>query len=449
MSRKRFPRGAPGAGPDAEPQLARIDTLNDDGRGVARVDGKVSFIDGALPGELVRYRVLKGKRNFDQGELVEILEASPHRVAPACEHFGVCGGCSLQHLEATAQIAEKERILRDKLRQFGGVEPEHWLPALTGPVWGYRRSARLGVRNVPKKGGIIIGFRERRSSYLTPLYACHTLDARAARLLPALVGLITGLSCRDRIPQLEVACGDDEVALVFRHLEAFTATDLARLSDFGREHGVRVYLQPRGPESVTALEPSDPSPLSYHLPEFEVAIHFRPTDFIQVNAGINRRMVAQAVALLDPRPGETVVDLFCGLGNFTLPLARRAARVTGVEAERRLVLGARDNAARNGIVNAEFRQADLYDEAQARDFWAGASFDKLLIDPPRSGAMEVLKLLPGDGPRRLVYVSCNPATLARDAEYLVNSHGYRLTRAGVMDMFPHTNHVESIAVFEC
>lgn len=448
MSRKRFSRGMPGTEPGVEPRLARIDTLNEDGRGVARVDGKVSFIDGALPGELVRYRVLKGRRNFDQGELVEIIQASPHRVTPACGHFGVCGGCSLQHLEAEAQIEEKERILRDKLHQFGGVGPEHWLPPLIGPVRGYRRSARLGVRNVPKKGGIIIGFRERRSSYLTPLHDCHTLDARAARLLPALGKLITGLSCNDRIPQLEVACGDDEVALVFRHLQAFTAADLARLSGFGREHGVRIYLQPQGPESVTALEPPDPPLLSYQLPEFEIVIHFRPTDFIQVNAGINRRMVAQAIALLDPRPEETVVDLFCGLGNFTLPLARRAARVTGVEAERRLVLGARDNAVRNGIVNAEFRQADLHDEAQARDFWAGASFDKLLIDPPRSGAMEVLKFLPANGPRRLVYVSCNPATLARDAEYLVNSRGYRLTRAGVMDMFPHTNHVESIAVFE-
>lgn len=444
--RRGLPRAQPGGA--AEPRLARIDTLNDDGRGVARVDGKVTFIDGALPGELVRYRVLKGKRNFDQGELVELVEPSKHRVTPACEYFGVCGGCSLQHLDAAAQIGEKERVLRDKLRQFGGVEPAGWLPPLTGPAWGYRRSARLGVRNVPKKGGIIVGFRERRSSYLTPLRDCRTLDARAARLLPALIELISGLSRNDRLPQVEVACGDDEAALVFRHLELLTPSDLDRLAAFGREHGVRIYLQSQGPESVAPLEPADPPPLSYRLPEFDVTIRFRPTDFIQVNADINRRMVAQAVALLDPQPAERVIDLFCGLGNFTLPLARRAARVTGVEAERRLVLGARDNAARNGIANAEFRQVDLYDETQAREFWADTRFDKLLIDPPRSGAMEVLKHLPETGPRRLVYVSCNPATLARDSEYLVNSRGFRLTRIGVMDMFPHTNHVESIAVFE-
>jgi 23S rRNA (uracil1939-C5)-methyltransferase len=434
--------------PNTEPRLARIDALNDDGRGVARVDGKVTFIDSALPGELVKYQVSKGKRNFDQGELLEIIEPSPQRVTPECEYFGVCGGCSLQHLAPAAQILDKEQVLRDKLRQFGDITPEEWLPPLTGPAWGYRRSARLGVRNVPKKGGIIIGFRERHSSYLNPMRDCRTLDARAAHLLPALIELISGLSRNDRIPQLEVACGDDEVALVFRHLEPLTPADSEGLAAFGRRHGVRIYLQPQGPESVAPLQPADPPPLSYRLPEFDVTIHFRPTDFIQVNADINRQMVARAVALLDPQPEEQVIDLFCGLGNFTLPLARRAARVIGVEAERRLVLGARDNAARNGIGNAEFRQADLYDEAQARDFWSGAVFDKLLIDPPRSGAMEVLKHLPQRGPRRLVYVSCNPATLARDGEYLVNSRGYRLTRIGVMDMFPHTNHVESIAVFE-
>jgi 23S rRNA (uracil1939-C5)-methyltransferase len=448
MSRRGRPTAKPAAALDAVPRLARIDAINDDGRGVARVDGKVTFIDGALPGELVKYRILKVKRNLDQGELVEVVEASRHRVTPACEYFSVCGGCSLQHLDAAAQIGEKERLLRDKLRQFGGVEPESWLPPLAGPAWGYRRSARLGVRNVPKKGGIIIGFRERRSSYITPLRDCRTLDTRAARLLPALIDLISGLARNDRIPQLEVACGDDEAALVFRHLESLDAADLASLAAFGRQQGIRIYLQPQGPESVAPLEPAEPPPLSYRLPEFDVTIHFRPTDFIQVNADVNRQMVACAVDLLDPQPAERVVDLFCGLGNFTLPLARRAAQVTGVEAERRLVLGARDNALRNGIANAEFRQVDLYDEAQAHDFWAGARFDKLLIDPPRSGAMEVLKQLPASGSRRLVYVSCNPATLARDSEYLVNSRGYRLARVGVMDMFPHTNHVESIAVFE-
>lgn len=427
---------------------ALIETLNDDGRGVARIAGKVAFVAGALPGERVRVAFEKSKRHYDHARVAAIIEASPDRVEPECRHFGVCGGCSLQHLRPEAQIREKEAVLREKLQRFGGLAPEAWLPAAAGASDHYRRSARLGVRNVPGKGGIIVGFRERRSSYITPLQDCLVLDRRVSALLPALAELVSGLSCKDRLPQIEAACGDEEAALVFRHLVPLTPGDLQRLSAFGESHQVRVYMQPGGPETVAALWPRDPGPLSYALPAFGLALAFRPTDFIQVNAEVNRLMVQQAVALLAPDGSDTVLDLFCGLGNFTLPLARHAGRVVGVESDRRLVEAARENARRNGIANAEFREADLYDETQVRSLWAQVRPAKLLLDPPRSGAIEVLKQLPASPPERIVYVSCNPATLARDSEYLVNARDYRLTRAGVLDMFPHTSHVESIAVFE-
>lgn len=427
---------------------ARIEALSDDGRGLARIDGKVTFVAGGLPGERVRVAFEKSKRHYDHARVVEVLEPSPERVQPECRHFGVCGGCSLQHLDAAAQIREKEALLREKLQRFGGIAPREWLAPTRAESWHYRRSARLGVRDVPGKGGIIVGFRERRSSYLTPLADCLVLDRRISALLPALVELVSGLSCRERLPQIEAACGDEEAALVFRHLVPLTEDDLQRLSAFAETHGVRVYLQPGGPDSVAPLWPAAPGPLAYALPEFDLTMAFRPTDFIQVNAAVNRLVVSKAVELLDAGAGDTVLDLFCGLGNFTLPLARRAARAVGVEADLRLVEAARENARRNGVANAEFRQADLYDEAQAQALWRDTRPDRLLLDPPRSGAIEVLKHLPKEPPRRIVYVSCNPATLARDAEYLVNARKYRLTHAGVLDMFPHTSHVESIAVFE-
>lgn len=428
--------------------VATVDSMNDDGRGVARIDGKVTFIDGALPGEMVRIRILKGRRNFDQASVIEVLEPSPDRVVPACPHFDLCGGCSLQHLSSPAQIREKEAVLRGMLQKFGGIQAGQWLEPVSGPVHHYRRSARLGVRDVPKKGGVIVGFRERRSSYINPTRDCLVLDERVARLLPVLPQTIEALSCKQRIPQIEIACSDEAAALVFRHLQPLTANDRERLSEFSREYQVQVWLQAGGPETVTPLWPAEPAPLSYRLPDFDVTIRFVPTDFIQVNGDINRRVVSRAIELLDPAPTERVLDLFCGLGNFTLPLARSAGLVIGVEGEQRLVDGARANAALNGIENAQFQRVDLFDEAMVSDFLARSPCDLLLLDPPRSGAIEVLKHLPEPGPRRIVYVSCNPATLARDAEFLVNARGYRLVRAGVMDMFPHTTHVESIAVFE-
>lgn len=429
---------------------AMIEAFADDGHGVARIDGKVVFVAGGLPGEHVRIAFERSRRHFDHARVVEVLSPAPERVEPPCPHFGVCGGCSLQHLHPEAQVAAKARLLREKLERFGGLVPERWLDPVSGDPLHYRCSARLGVRDVPAKGGIIVGFRERRSHYLAVLTECRVLDRRAAALLPALRELISTLSCRERLPQVEIACGDEECAFVFRHLVPLTAADVQRLRTFGEMHGVRMYGQAGGPDTVTPLWPDDPGPLYYAMPEFGLRMAFVPTDFIQVNAAVNRAMVARAIELLAAQDGETVLDLFCGLGNFTLPVARSAAvTVVGVEADERLVVAARENAVRNGVDNAEFRRADLYEEAAVRALWSEIRPQRLLLDPPRSGAIEVLKLMPADGaPAHIVYVSCNPATLARDAEYLVKARGYRLTAAGVLDMFPHTGHVESIAVFE-
>lgn len=431
------------ATPRGDIAVAEIHALNHDGRGVGRVDGKITFIEGALPGEQVRFRYHNKRPQYDAGVVVEVLRPSADRVAPPCPYFGVCGGCVLQHMAPTAQLAAKQQVLADNFTHIGRVQPETWLPPIAGAAWGYRRRARLGVRLVPKKGGVIIGFRERRRSFITQLDACLTLDPRASRLLPALHELITGLSRPNRLPQIEVAVGDDVCAFVFRHLEPLTDADRERFEHFGAEHGVQIFLQPKDIDSVRALFPPDPVPLTYRLQKHDVCIEFRPTDFIQVNAEVNRALVHQAIALLDVQAHERVLDLFCGLGNFTLPLARRAAAVVGMEADAGLLARAGANAVRNDCVNVEFRHADLYKAPPALD-----AFDKLLLDPPRTGAMEALRRLPHPGPQRIVYVACDPATLARDSDYLVHARGYRLRAAGVADMFPQTSHVESIALFE-
>ncbi len=433
--------------PSADALGVRIDSLNHDGRGVARVDGKVVFIDGALPGEDVLFRYRKRRGKYDSGAIVEILKPSPDRIVAACAHHGVCGGCSLQHLRPAAQIAAKEQVLRDALTRLAKVPVAHWLSPVTGPPWGYRRKARLGARLVPKKGGALVGFREKRSAFITPLEDCKTLDPRFAARLPDLQGLLSQLSCPDRIPQIEVAAGDDAAALVFRHLDPLTAGDVELLRAFGRRHGLQIHLQPKGPDSIHALWPRPAPMLSYRLPEHDIEILFQATDFTQVNSAVNRQMVDQAVALLDPQPRDRILDLFCGLGNFTLPLARRAGLVLGIEADARLVVRAEHNARHNGIENARFRAADLAGAAASRS-WDDFNFNKVLLDPPRPGAMDVIKQLPSAGVERIVYVSCNPATLARDSEDLVHISGYRLSQAGVIDMFPHTTHVESIAVFD-
>lgn len=426
--------------------IAEVQSLTHDARGVAHIAGKTVFIEGALPGERVRFRYHNKRPRYDTATVLEVLEASPDRVAAPCRYFGVCGGCTLQHLAAPAQVVAKQQVLSETLEHVGRVRPGNWLPPISGPATGYRRRARLGVRLVPKKGGVLVGFRERRRSYITPLDACLTLDPRLSALLPALREAIAALSRPDRVPQIETAAGDDACALVFRHLEPLTSGDLERLRAFAAEHRVGVYLQPGGPETVHPLWPNPAPELTYTLPAFDLRLAFGPTDFVQVHAAVNRQLVERAVALLDLAPGDRVLDLFCGLGNFTLALARRAGQVTGYEGDAGLVQRARDNARRNGLENAAFHAADLY-ATEGSALPAEARCDKLLLDPPRAGAMEAIKALPAGGPKRIVYISCNPATLARDSEYLVRGLGYRLEAAGIADMFPHTSHVESIALY--
>ncbi len=427
---------------------AVIEQLDYDGRGVARVDDKVVFIDGALPGERVRFRYGRRRRRYDTGVALEVITPAPERVAqPPCPHFGTCGGCSLQHLQAPAQVAAKEAVLRAQLRHIGKVAPVEWLAPLTGPAWSYRRRARLGVRLVPKKGGVLVGFRERRHSYITPLTECKTLDVRFARLLPALPTLIAGLSCPERIPQIELAAGDSEAALIFRHLAPLNRDDRERLAEFGARHHMQIHLQPGGPGTVQPLWPVSPPLLSYRLPEHAVEIRFAPTDFTQVNADLNPHLVSQALKLLALEPKDRLADLYCGVGNFTLPAARCVALALGVEGDAGLVRRAAANAEHNGLTGkTRFQQAD-FEEAGATIPGLDAGLDKLLLDPPRSGAMGALKHLASCAPARIVYVSCYPATLARDAEYLVRVLGYRLQAAGVIDMFPQTSHVESMALF--
>lgn len=425
---------------------ATVESLGYDGRGVARLGGKTVFIEGALPGERVRFRYVSKHKNFDTGALVELLETSPNRVTPPCPHFGTCGGCDLQHLRPEVQIQAKQRILAEQFAHIGKVQPETWLEPITGPALGYRRRARLGARLVPEQGGMHIGFRERRKSFLANLDTCLVLEPKIAGLLPELHTLIGSLSCAHRIPQIEVASGDNASALVFRHLLPLVEHDEELLRDFGKRHDIQIYLQAHGPDSLVALWPHEPEELFYRLSEFNVEIRFRPTDFIQINNAVNQKMVGQAVRLLELKGDEQVLDLFCGLGNFTLPLARHAGRVLGVEADATLIEGARRNAQLNGIANADFMVANLYHEGGPAP-WSDFRVDRLLLDPPRGGAIEAIKRLIEPLPSRIVYVSCHPATLARDSEYLVHALGYRLTAAGAMDMFPQTSHVESMAMF--
>ncbi len=435
-----------------EPIQAVIESLTHDARGVARVDGKAVFIEGTLPGEVVMFTYVDQHKRYDEGQLVEVLQPSVHRVEPRCVHFSVCGGCSLQHMEPAEQIHAKQRMLHDSLTHIGKVMPESWLPPLTGPQWGYRHKGRLGAKYVLKKSTMLVGFREKRGPLLAQLTRCEVLHPAVGERIMELRALIDGMHARQEIPQIEVAVGEGRryaTALVFRNMLTLDEHDIARLCEFGEQYDFQIYLQPAGYESVTLLWPTvlkSSARLSYSLPEYDLEMFFLPTDFTQVNAEMNRTMINHALALLDPQPEDRVLDLFCGLGNFTLPLARRAGQVVGVEGDEKLVQRARENASHNGIPNAEFHAADL--NLMMDSTWAGRGFNKILLDPPRTGALEIVKRLPELGASRIVYVSCNPATLARDAAELVHQHGYRMISAGVMDMFPHTTHVESIALFE-
>lgn len=430
-----------------EPVETTIESLTHDGKGVAHLDGKATFVHGSLPGERVRFLYTGRWRKYDEGRVVEVLESSPERVEPRCDQFGICGGCSLQHQAHEAQIAAKQQALLDALKHIGKVAPTEVLPPLLGAsAWGYRRKARLGVRFVPKKGGALVGFRERGSSKIADITCCHVLHPRVGELLPQLRELIDALSIRDQVPQIEMAMGDEICVLIFRVLENPNEADLSLLNEFGPQHQVAIYLQDGGPDTVKPLSGIG-AELSYALPSFDLTLQFLPNDFTQVNSDINRQMIQRAVEMLELQPEDRVLDLFCGLGNFTLPLARKAGAVTGVEGDAGLVARARENAERNGLTNTSFYTANLY-ETLEQEPWLQQRFNKILLDPPRSGAQEVLAHLPKLGAERIVYVSCYPGTLARDAGILVHELGYRLLSAGVMDMFPHTAHVESIALFE-
>ncbi|MFV1993647.1 MAG: 23S rRNA (uracil(1939)-C(5))-methyltransferase RlmD [Acidiferrobacterales bacterium] len=429
-------------------QPVTITDLNHEGHGVARVDGKVVFISGALPGEVVTYRI-KGRRRrkYDTAELVEIITASPDRIEPKCKYFNKCGGCRLQHLSFQAQIQWKQNTLKENLLRIGNTEPENWLPALTANEWAYRRKARLGVKYIEKQGGILIGFRGKQSSRINALQECLVLDERVSKLLPGLHELFNKISCNDKIPQIEISVGDSKVVFIIRHLVPFTSGDEDRFIEFAKLNNVEIYLQPKGPNTIIPLWPATESLLTYKIEQSDITIHFRPTSFTQVNSEINQKMISQVIKYLEPGKNDRVLDLFCGLGNFTLPIAKHAGKVIGIEGDDILVHSARDNAEKNGITNAEFTYADLFDEARATD-WRVVGYNKLLLDPPRSGAKDVVQSITKNAFEKIVYVSCNPSTLARDASVLVHEKNYRLTHAGVMDMFPHTKHVESLAVFE-
>ena len=399
------------------------------------------FVEGALPSERAAVHVFREKRKFDLARATSIVEASAGRREPRCPHFGICGGCATQHADERTQMAAKQRWLEDNLERIGKVRPETLLPIAYGPEWGYRHRARLSVRHVPSKGAMV-GFRERRSTHVADMRECHVLPERISKLIPELRTLVEKLSVRERLPQIEIAVGDNAAVLVFRHLLPLTAEDETHLKQFADARAVHVWLQPGGPDSAHPFHPAQ-SELYYELPEFGVRLDFRPTEFTQVNFAMNRVLVSRAVRLLDPQPGERVADLFCGLGNFSLPLAAKGALVVGFEGSAGLVERARANAAANGLV-AQFEVMNLFSSS----ILSFGPFDKLLIDPPREGAVEIAKALPDSWPRRIVYVSCDPATLARDAGVLVHARGFRLAAAGVVNMFPHTAHVESVAVFD-
>ena len=436
--------GAPRRGKDEPEQTATVTGLSHAGEGVVH-GGKAVFVAGALPGERIRFRRRRRHRQHDDGELLEVLEPSAARVVPRCAHFGVCGGCALQHLAPPAQLAAKDLELRQTLARVARVNPLRWLEPLTGPTWGYRRRARLGVKFVRKKGGVLVGFRERAAPYVAQLTYCEVLAPAAAALIAPLAAMLTGLAIREQVPQIEVAVADNATALVLRVLAPPSSEDLERLTAFGAAHDVRLYLQPGGLDSLRELGGAG-EPLRYALPRFGLELEFVPTDFIQVNGAVNEALVTRALELLELTPDARVLDLFCGIGNFTLPLARSAAAAVGVESEAALIARARANAARNGIGNAAFYPADLASAPAVEAPWLRGSYSHVLLDPPRSGARAVLATLAQLAPRRLLYISCHPGSLARDLGVLVHEHGFTLEAAGVVDMFPHTAHVESLAL---
>lgn len=424
---------------------ATVESLSHDGKGICRIEGKVIFVSGALPGELIRFSFRPHKRKHDEGNLIEVLKPSADRIEAKCKHYGVCGGCSFMHLSSEKQIEAKQQVLLDGLEHIGKVKAKEILPPLTTHPWGYRRKARLGVKYVYKKEKVLVGFRERGAPYLAELEQCEVLHPDAGLRLTSFATLIRSLSCYEKIAQIEVAIADNISAFVFRNLVELTEEDKEKLINYAKEESIAIYLQPKGPDTVTPLYPENPR-LQYSLPDYNVTLDFEPTDFTQVNQDINPKMIALALELLDLNENDHVLELFCGLGNFTLPMARFAKQITGVEGDADLIKRANKNAEQNDITNTDLHVANLMEDVSDAT-WLKNDYDKLLLDPPRSGAKEMLPYIDKMNIKHIVYVSCNPSTLARDAGTLVNEMGYTLEKAGVMDMFPHTAHVESIAIF--
>lgn len=436
-----------------DPVKASIESLSHEGRGVAHIDGKATFISGALPGEDVTFIYTSKRRSHDEGKIEEVLKASPDRVEPKCIHYAICGGCSLQHLSSRAQIRYKQKAMLESLQHLGKVEPEDVFEPITGDVWAYRRKARLGAKFVIKKDKVLLGFRERHGGFLADTDSCEVLHESVASQLKAMQAMMYRMQSRDQIPQIEVAVGDNATALIVRHLKPLPQADQQLWLDLAKENSYQLYLQPKGPDTVHCIwpDPSEKKPdLYYEHPQFDTKVHFGPQDFFQVNSSINRQMVPRAVELLKLTGEQRVLDLFCGLGNFTLPIARKAAHVTGVEGDLVMVKRARQTALDNGIDNTDYFACNLMgSELELKsEPWLKQQYDCILLDPPRSGAKEIIAHFGKLKAKRVVYVSCHPATLARDAGELVHTHGYTLMGAGIMDMFPHTAHVESIAVFE-
>ncbi len=436
--RKRIPQ---------EPFIATIESLSHDGRGISHIDGKITFIHGALPSEQVEARFTTKRGAFNEAITLNVLNASPDRVTPPCQHYELCGGCSMQHLDPSIQITHKQQVLLDQLKHFGKVTPKNILPPLTGPTLGYRRKARLGARYVIKKEKLLVGFRERNGRYIAEITNCPVLHPSVGEKILELQDLIRSLSQFQQIPQIEIAVGEERTALVIRHLEPLTNEDISTLCLFADKFHFDMYLQPKGPDTVHKIWPNDNvSRLTYSLPEQSIEMQFHPCDFTQVNQTVNRDMINQTIELLEPNSSDRILDLFCGLGNFSLALAKHCKEVIGVEGSKPAILRAQENAKLNEINNAQFLLANLSEDISKLS-WANQKYDKILIDPPRSGAEQVIKSLAPTDASRIVYVSCNPATLARDAGILVKDMGYVLQTVGVMDMFPHTSHVESIALF--
>lgn len=425
-----------------------INTLSHDGRGVTQHEGKTVFVHGALPGEKVLCKVTKHHRRYSEGKVIAIENPSLERVAPRCAHFGICGGCSMQHIDIKHQIQIKEKILLEQLKHFGNVVPQSLLEPTTGNGWGYRGKARLGVKFVTKKGKLLVGFREKLSNYLADIDACPVLHPSVGERLSLINGVITQLTQFDQIPQIEIAVGENATALVIRHLTPLSACDLEKLCQFAKDYHFHLYLQPNAPDKPHKIWPlSSDELLIYTMPDYQIEMKFHPLSFTQVNSEMNRQMIKKTLSLLSPQEEETILDLFCGIGNFTLPIARFAKSVIGIEVNQAMIQSAADNAQHNQISNAQFFSGNLMSPAPSES-WMQQTYDKILLDPPRTGAKDIIAFFPNFKAKKVVYVSCNPATLARDAGELVHGQGYDLKTIGLINMFPHTSHIEAVAEFE-